>query len=84
MTMAEIPEWLVNLFWAVLVMVPVQYLVAIVGDRFSERIRTRSDWRLRAKVTRAASRLPVGVRAAYEREWQAELQHILHGEHARP
>jgi hypothetical protein len=80
----EIAEWLARNLWWWPLMVPVQYLVAIVGDRFSDRIRARSDERLRAKVMLAASRLPSGVRAAYEREWQAELQHILHGQHARP
>jgi hypothetical protein len=84
MTAAALPDWLVTFFWVMLVFGAARYLMPIVGDRFSERIRTQSDYRLGAKVTRAASRLPAGARAAYEREWQAELQHILHGEHARP
>lgn len=84
MRVAEIAGWLATNLWFLLLVVPAQYLVAVVGDRFSERIRAQSDRRLGYRVTRAATRLPVVVRAAYEREWQAELHHVLHGEDARP
>ena len=82
--MTDLAHWLAgNLGW-VLLFVPANYLAAIVGDRFSTRIRARSDDRLHARVTRAAALLPTAERAAYEREWHAELQHILHGQDARP
>jgi hypothetical protein len=80
----EIGQWLASHFWWVPAAILFHYVITIVGDRFSERSRARSDQRLRGKVQVAASRLPQGIRGAYEQEWLGELDHILHGQHARP
>jgi hypothetical protein len=80
----EAAGWLATNLWWLPLAIALRYVVALAGDRFSTRVRERSDRHLRVRVELAACRLPAPIRAAYEREWLAELQHVLHGPHARP